>query len=74
MRLEEEIEIPVSAKTTMADEDKKFGNKETIDHFTVVAELPGLRLEGCRDLVLIQTYLPFLCKCRRVSITTTRFT
>ena len=30
MRLQEEIEIPVSAKTTMANKDKKFGDKETI--------------------------------------------
>ena len=47
-----------------------------IDHFTVVAELPGLSLEAraAGDLVLIQTSLLFLCKCRLVSITTTRFT
>ena len=28
MRLQDEIKIPVSAKTTMADEDKKFGTKK----------------------------------------------
>ena len=31
MRLQDEIEIPVSAKTTMPDEDKKFGDKETLE-------------------------------------------
>ena len=30
MRLQDEIEIPVSAKTTMEDEDKKFREEETI--------------------------------------------
>ena len=30
MRLQDEIEIPVSAKTTVADEDKIFGEEETI--------------------------------------------
>ena len=28
MRLQDEIKIPVSAKTTIADEDKKFGTKK----------------------------------------------
>ena len=47
----------------------------TIDHFTVVAELPGeAGREAAGGLVLIQTSLLFLCKCRLVSITTARFT
>ena len=30
---------------------------QSIDHFTVVAKLPGLRMEAAGDPVLIQTFI-----------------
>ena len=44
MRLQDEIEIPFSPKTTMADEDKKFGDEETISWSVRFA-----RLSICRQ-------------------------
>ena len=42
MRLQDEIEIPVSAKTTMADEDKKFGDEETIKLIKFIEQNPDM--------------------------------
>ena len=53
MRLQDEIEIPVSAKTTMADEDKKFGEEETIKLIKFIEQNPDM-LKSSNRTVRVQ--------------------
>ena len=53
MRLQEEIEIPVSPKTTMVDEDKKFGDEETIKPIKFLEQNPDM-LKSSNRTVRVQ--------------------